>query len=260
MKRVFLLATDYWLLPVIIRRLCLFILALLLPSAPAGAKDSPRLAPDLSRYEGRTVESVEVAVEDASVDEAGLAEFRSRIRVVAGRPFSAVLVRESLQNLFETRRVADARVEARDVAAGAGGQPRVALRFVIRPQVVVAGVTFEIGADFGAEITEDELRSRVTLLEPGKRLSDQLLKENADAVAAYLRDRGFYRAEVSYSQQLDPTRTRATVLFNVRPGPPTTVGQFNINIKGFDNSKGFDPAAVERGLKLQAGTHFSQAA
>src|SRR5436853_48649 len=124
MKRVFLLATDYWLLPVIIRRLCLFILALLLPSAPAGAKDSPR----------------------------------------------------------------------------------VALRFVIRPQVVVAGVNFEIGADAGAEITEDELRTRVTLLEPGKRLSEQLLRENADALATYLRDRGFYRAEVTYSQQLDETR------------------------------------------------------
>ncbi|HEX3561113.1 MAG TPA: POTRA domain-containing protein [Pyrinomonadaceae bacterium] len=238
------------------------VLVLLLLAPRAGAKDSPRLAPDLSRYEGRTIESVDVSVEDASVDEAGLAEFRARLRVAPGRPFSSVLVRESLQNLFETRRIADARVEARDVpgTVGAGGGPRVALRFIIRPQVVVAGVTFEIGADFGAEITEDELRSRVTLLEPGKRLTDQLLRENADAVQAYLRDRGFYRAEVTYSQQLDPTRTRATVLFNVNPGPPTTVGQFNIQIKGFDNTNGFDPATVQRQMKLQAGTHFTQAA
>jgi outer membrane protein insertion porin family len=236
------------------------LILILILSAPAGAKDSPRLAPDLSRYEGRTVESVEVAVEGASVDEAGLAEFRSRIRVVAGRPFSAVLVRDSLQNLFETHRVADARVEARDVAAAPGAQPRVALRFVIRPQVVVAGVNFEIGADFGAEITEDELRSRVTLLEPGKRLTEQLLRENADTIAAYLRDRGFYRAEVTYSQQLDETRTRATVVFNVNPGPPTTVGAFNIQIKGFDPSNGFDPAAVRRLLKLQPNARFSQAA
>jgi outer membrane protein insertion porin family len=239
---------------VITRRVCLFILALLLLSVPAGAKDSPRLAPDLSRYEGRTIERVDVSVEDASVDEAGLAEFRARIRVAAGRPFSAVLVRESLQNLFDTRRVADARVEASDVAAAGGGQPRVALRFVIRPQVVVAGINFEIGADFGAEITEDELRSRVTLLEPGKRLSEQLLRENADAVAAYLRDRGFYRAEVTYSSQLDPTRTRATIVFNVNPGPPTTVGTFDIRIKGFDDS------TVRPRLKLQTGAHFSQAA
>jgi outer membrane protein insertion porin family len=239
---------------VIIRRLSFFILALFFAAHGAGAKDSPRLAPDLSRYEGRTVERVDVDVEDASVDEAGLAEFRSRIKVAAGRPFSAVLVRDSLQALFETRRVADARVEARDVAAAAGGQPRVALRFVIRPQVVVAGVNFQIGADAGAEITEDELRSRVTLLQPGKRLSEQLLRENADSLAAYLRDRGFYRAEVTYSSQLDPTRTRAAITFNVNPGPPTTVGPFDIQIKGFD------PSTVRPRLKLQPNAHFSQAA
>jgi outer membrane protein assembly complex protein YaeT len=232
-----------------------FILILLLV-VPAGAKDSARLAPDLSRYEGRTVESVDVSVEEASVDEAGLAELRAHIRVAPGRPFSAVLVRESLQALFETGRVADARVEARDVPATAGDntQPRVALRFVIRPQVVVAGVKFDIGADAGAEITEDELRSRVTLLEPGKRLSEQSLRENADSIQAYLRDRGFYRAEVTYGQELDATRTRATVIFNVRPGAPTTVEAFNISIKGFD------AATVRASLKLQPGAHFSQAA
>ena len=57
-----------------IRRFC-FVVLVLFVVAPlaAGAKDSPRLAPDLSRYEGRTVESVDVSVEEASVDEAALA-------------------------------------------------------------------------------------------------------------------------------------------------------------------------------------------
>ncbi|MBC7930998.1 MAG: hypothetical protein H7Z38_10595, partial [Rubrivivax sp.] len=151
---------------------------------------------------------------------------------------------------------ADARVEARDATgrAGADGQLRVALRFVIRPQVVVAGVEFDIGADAGTEITEDELRSRVTLLEPGKRLTELSLRENADAVQVYLRDRGFYRAEVAYEQQLDSSRTRATVLFRVRPGAPTQLESFNINIKGFD------PAPVRPDLKLQTNAPFSQAA
>ena len=93
-KNYRLLATDYWLLPVIIRRFGFVVLVLLLLAPRAWAKDSPRLAPDLSRYEGRTIESVDVEVEDASVDEAGLAEFRARLRVAPGRPFSSVLVRE----------------------------------------------------------------------------------------------------------------------------------------------------------------------
>ncbi|HEX8115725.1 MAG TPA: POTRA domain-containing protein, partial [Pyrinomonadaceae bacterium] len=181
--------------------------------------DAARLAPDLSRYEGRTVESVTLEVEEASLDEAALAELRGRLRAAAGSTFSAVLVRESLQALFDTGRVADARVEARDApGTGADGKPRLALRFVMRPRVSVERVEFTIGADSGEEITEDELRSRVTLLEPGRRLSEQSLREGADSVQAYLRDRGFYRAEVTYSQQLDSTNTRATVLYAVSPG------------------------------------------
>ena len=75
------------------RRVFFAILLLLVFTLRAGAKDAPRLAPDLTRYEGRTVESVEVAVEEASVEEAGLAELRARIRVAPGRPFAAALVR-----------------------------------------------------------------------------------------------------------------------------------------------------------------------
>ncbi|HEX6185290.1 MAG TPA: POTRA domain-containing protein, partial [Pyrinomonadaceae bacterium] len=242
----------------IIPRVLLLTLALLLV-APSGARagsGGPRLAPDLSRYEGRTIESVTLDVEEASVDEAALAELRVRLRVASGTVFSAVLVRESLQSLFDTGRVADARVEARDAAgAGPDGRPRVALRFVIRPQVSVAGVEFQLPT--GAEVEEDELRSRVTLLEPGKRLTEHLLRENADAIQAYLRDRGFYRAEVAYDRRLDPTRTRATVIFDVRPGAPTTLDSFDIQIKGFD---GAPLAEARRDLKLQPGTQFTQAA
>jgi outer membrane protein insertion porin family len=240
-----------------IRRFCFIVIVLLVAVPLAGAKDSPRLAPDLSRYEGRTIESIDLSVEEASLDEASLAELRARIRVAAGQPFSAVAVRDSLEALFGNGQghVADARVEARDApGVGADGRPRVALRFIIRPQVVVSGVSFQIGADYGAEITPDELRSRVTLLEPGKRLSEQSLHENADAVQAYLRDRGFYRAEVTYTQQLDPTRTRATVIFNVNPGQPATLNTFDIQINGFDASN------VRRTLKLQPGARFTQAA
>ncbi|HST54039.1 MAG TPA: POTRA domain-containing protein [Pyrinomonadaceae bacterium] len=240
-----------------IRRLCFVVVVLFVIVPLARATDSPRLAPDLSRYEGRTIESVDVSVEEASLDEASLAELRARVRVTAGQAFSAVLVRESLQALFDNGqgRVADARVEARDAAgAGADGRPRVALRFIVRPQVIVGGVSFQIGADYGAEITPDELRSRVTLLEPGKRISEQSLRENADAVQAYLRDRGFYRAEVTYTQQLDATRTRATVVFNVNPGQPATLNAFDIQINGFDASN------VRRTLKLQPGARFTQAA
>ncbi len=232
-----------------------FVLVLAAPSV-AASKDAPRLAPDLSRYEGRTVESVTLDVEGASLGESDLAELRGRLRVAAGTVFSAVLVRESLQALFDTGRVADVRVEARDAAgAGADGRPRVALRFVMRPRVSVERVEFTIHTTPGADVSEDELRSRVTLLEPGKRLNDAALRENADTIQAYLRDRGYYRAEVSYDTRLDPTRTRSTVVFDVRPGAPTTLDAFTIDVKGFE---GAPLAEVRRELKLQPGEHFTQ--
>ena len=249
-----------------IRRVFFLTLVLLLTPSVAVAGggprlasgDAPRLAPDLSRYEGRTVESVTLDVEEASLDAAATAELRARLRIAAGSVFSAVLVRESLEALFDTGRVADARVEARDAAgAGADGRPRVALRFLLRPRVSVERVEFTIHSTPGADVSEDELRSRVTLLEPGKRLNDAALRENAEAIVAYLHDRGYYRAEVSYDTRLDATRTRSTVVFDVRPGAATAVESFTIDVKGFE---GAPLAEVRRELRLQPGEQFTQAA
>ncbi|HYE15840.1 MAG TPA: POTRA domain-containing protein [Pyrinomonadaceae bacterium] len=237
-----------------VRRVLLAILVL--AAAAAGARADVRAARDLSRFEGRTIESVEVAVEEASVEESALAELRSRVRIARGQRFSAVLVRESLQALFDTGRVANARVEAADAAGPAGedGRPRVAVRFIIKPQVVVAAIEFEVGVTEGTGITEDELRGRVNLLDPGKRLTEQALKESADAIQIYMRDRGFYRATVDYEQSLDATRTRSTVTFLVEPGPPTLLERLDVQIAGFN------PAPVIAELPLQPGRRFTQAA
>lgn len=231
----------------------IFIFAVLL-LAPSGARAASRHnIPDLSRYEGRTVASVELVVEEASVEDSALAEFRAVLKIDAGNRFSAVLVRDSLQALFDTNRVAGARVEASDAAGppGEGGRPRVALRFVVKPQVLLAGVEFVVGVTTGTGISEDELRARINLLEPGRRLTRQAVEQNADLIQVYMRDRGFYRATVEHEQQLDPTRTRATVVFRVEPGPPTLVENFNLNVEGFDTAK------IKPDLKLQPGTRFT---
>ncbi|HEV2861653.1 MAG TPA: POTRA domain-containing protein [Pyrinomonadaceae bacterium] len=233
-----------------------FLLIFVLLMVPAGAWAGPRHAPDLSRYEGRTVETVELLMEEAAAEEAALAELRARVKIAPGQKFSAVLVRESLQALFETGRVADARVEATELTGtpDPDGRPRVALRFFVRPQVLVAAVEFEVGATEGTGITEDELRARINLLQPGVRLTEQALRQNADAVQVYMRDRGFYRADVVYERRLDPTRTRATVVFRVTPGEATRVETFDIRIKGFD------PAKVRPSLALQPGSVFTREA
>jgi outer membrane protein insertion porin family len=236
-------------------RVLLVIIALSLLALTARA-DVP-LAPDLTRFEGRVVESVTLDVEGASVPEAALGELRARVRLAAGQPFAAVSARETLQSLFQSGRVADARIEATDSPrAGPDGRPRVNLRIVIRPQVVVNNVEFEVGVTEGTGITEDELRSRLNLLSPGLRVSELVLRQNADAIQVYLRDRGFFRATVDYEQRLDQTRTRATVVFRVEPGPPTLLDAFNINVQGFDAAR---LAALRAELPMQPGEAFTQA-
>ncbi|HVF57173.1 MAG TPA: POTRA domain-containing protein [Pyrinomonadaceae bacterium] len=233
-----------------------FLIFVLLAVAPTGVWGGPRLAPDISKYEGRTIASVEVVFDGGTPDAAALAEFRSMLRVAEGGRVSAVLVRESLLNLFETHRIAGASVEATEVAGTAGedGRPRVALRFRIRPQVLVGDVRIALDAPPGTGLSEDELRARINLLEPGRRLSEQALRTNADAIQVYLRDRGFYRAEVRYEQQLDASRTRASVVFTVATGQQTLLDALNINIAGFD------PASLRAELPLQPGKPFTQAA
>ncbi len=243
-----------------IQRATFIILLLACAAAFDVRADEPRMggasAVDLSKYEGRTVASVEVIVEEAAPDPSALAELRGRLRVAAGARFSAVQVRESLIELYGTGRVANARVEAVDAPppVGEDGRPRVAIKFYIRPQVVVGSVAFEVGVTEGTEVTEDELRSRLSLLEPGKRITEQALRASADAIQVYLRDRGFYRASVEYAQRLDETRTRATVAFNIEPGPPTLVENFAIRITGFDESR------VRAELKLQPNAPFTREA
>jgi outer membrane protein insertion porin family len=226
------------------------IFALVFVAAACGAGARASGLPDLSRYEGRNVVSVEVVFEGAPRDERAEADLRASLTVVPNTPFAAARVRESLVKLFDAGKgkVANARVEA--VESGAG----VALRFIVRPQVRVTRVAIELAAPPESGVTADDIRSRLNLLETGARVSDQVLKNNADLIQAYLRDRGFYRADVTPRSEVDPAGTGAVVTFAVNAGGQATVEDFKIDVKGFD------PATVRPLLKLQTGAPFSRTA
>ncbi|HEV2802335.1 MAG TPA: POTRA domain-containing protein [Pyrinomonadaceae bacterium] len=213
---------------------------------------------DLSRYEGRTVASVEVVYEGAARNQTGEGELRRLLLVAPNTPFSAVRVRESLQALFDSGRVENARVEATEVrtAPGTGGASvPVALRFVVRPQVRVTDVRLDLtGVPPDAPLTADELRARLNLLDPGARVSDQAMRAGADAIQIYLRDRGFFRAEVTYTRTLDAAGTGAIVAYTVTPGEQARVEAFNIQINGFSD------ATVRPELRLAPGSPFTRTA
>lgn len=219
-------------------------------------------AQDLSNYEGRAIAGVDVALEGSTADAAAEAEFRSIIQRAVGGEFAAVRERKALQDLFDTQRVASARVEVSEAngVVPTDGQRPIRLRFVIRRQVIVGAVRIDLGITTGLPVSTDELRARLNMLEPGSRVSDQTLRHNADEIQTYLRDRGFFNSEVNFSQALDASGTRSTVTFAIKLGDQARVEAFNINVTDFDAAHGFDPARVRSLLKLQPGAPFTRQA
>jgi len=204
-----------------------------------------------AEYEGRLVSSVEITFEGSPADPAAEAEFLSIIRVLPNTEFSAVAVRDSLQALFDSERVANARVE---VVEAPGKTGPIRLRFVIQRQVQIGDVKFELTPATGTPISEDELRARVNLTQPGTRLSKQIIIHNSDELQVYLRDRGYFNAVVEPAEQLDQSGTRATVTYRINPGEQSRIAAFNINVGGFD------PTGVKALLLLQPGAPFTREA
>ncbi|MDT4965937.1 MAG: outer membrane protein insertion porin family [Acidobacteriota bacterium] len=233
------------------------VLAALIAAQSTDASAAP--TPDIGDYEGRIITSVEVVIEGSPRDAAAEAEFVSLLHVASGTQYTAVRVRESLQALFDSGLIADARVEVSENCrpSGNAGGPPLCVRFVVHRQVKVGEVKLSLIVPLNSPISEDEMRARLNMLEPGSRLSEQVLKTNADLIQAYVRDKGFYRAEVSYAQvrdASDPSGVRQTVIFTINPGEQASVAAFKIDIKGFDIS------AVQPKLKLQSGASFTRAA
>ncbi len=206
-------------------------------------------------YEGRPVAAVEMVLEGSPPDPSAQAEFQSLLKIFPGGEYSAVNARQSLHELFGSGRIASARIEIVEVQPGGRNSP-VRVRFLVQRQIVIAGVSLRIGPTAGTPIARDEIRARLNLLEPGRRLSIPAIERNADEIQAYLRDRGYYNASVEHTEEPDPsdsTGTRRRVVYTITPGAPSRVSEFNIEIQ-----PAVDLQAVRPTLKLQPGALFTR--
>ena len=201
-------------------------------------------------YEGRQITAVELVFEGTPDAPAAQADFLSLLKVAANTPFSAVHVRDSLQSLFDSGRVANARVEV--IEEGTNRTGPVRLRFVIKRQVQVGDVRIELTPVTGSPISVDELRSRMNFVQSSNRLSEQLVQHNADEIQVYLRDHGYFNATVESVEQVGPRGIRATVTYRVNPGEQARVETFEIGITGFDS------ATVRNSLTLQPAAPFTR--
>ena len=240
-------------------RFCLLIVCFLASNVVAKETRNVRI----EDYEGRQISAVELVFEgpgsqanapaapNAPNQSNAQAEFLALLKVAPNTQFSAVRVRDSLQALFDSGRVANARVEVIEE-----GQPRtgpVRLRFVVQRQIQIGDVRVELaGPVTGSPISTDELRARMNFVQSGNRLTNQIILRNADEVQIYLRDRGYFNATVEPVQQTGPRGLRANVTYKITPGDQAKVETFDIQIAGFDD------AAVRQTLTLQPSVPFTR--
>ncbi|MFY9608878.1 MAG: POTRA domain-containing protein [Blastocatellia bacterium] len=185
-----------------------------------------------------------MAIEDAAPG-TSVPEMRSLVEVAPGQDYSPVRIHDSLLRLYRSGLISGARVEG--VPDDRGG---VALRFVVKPQARIDSVVFEGTPVFPVA----ELRARLNQLDPGVRLSAGAIARGLGDLSAYYSARGYYQARVASEIRLDPSNTRAVVVYTITPGEQALVSSYKLDIKGpqLDLSK-LPKALVE-------GQPFAQAA
>ncbi|MGC2235566.1 MAG: POTRA domain-containing protein [Pyrinomonadaceae bacterium] len=200
-----------------------------------------------NNYENRVISKIDIAFAETGRERSATDQFLSILRGALGDKYSAVKVREALQRLYDTGRIVSASVEATE-----NGADGVNLRFVIKRKTIAERVIIEIGTMVGDPVTEQELLLRLNFLSAGSPITEQTLRNNANLILEYLRDRGYFKADVKYTQTPLTDQTRVAVTFQVNPNAQAKVENFNISILGFDPSK------VRQKLELKPGALFSK--
>ncbi len=200
-----------------------------------------------NKYENREiVEPLDITFEGNDRDLSAAEQFRLIARNTLGKTYSSVRIREAIQAIYDTKKVVSVTVEASEAGANA-----VRLRFIIKRKTQAERVSIILGNAVGDKITEDELLFRLNLVTPGNPVTEQILQNNAGSILEYLREHGYYKSEVTFAQKPASAETRVGVVFNVTPNEQAKVGEFKIEIEGFDVNK------FRSKLKLQPGEYYS---
>ncbi|HSE36079.1 MAG TPA: POTRA domain-containing protein [Blastocatellia bacterium] len=179
------------------------------------------MASDVGDFLGRRVTRVGVVIEGAP--DSIVTEMKVLVDVAPGQDYSPVRIHDSLLRLYRSGLISGARVEAAN-----DGATGVSVRFIVKPQARIESVVFEGTPIFPAV----ELRARLNQLDPGERLSVGAVTRGLGDLTAYYSARGYYQSRIVYDVRLDPTSTRATVVYNITPGEQARVSTYNLSVKG----------------------------
>jgi outer membrane protein insertion porin family len=224
----------------VLRRLFVLLAAVLVVWAGAYGQNA---------HEGKRISDVVITFEGDDRNLSIGEQFRQLAKAAVGETYSSVRVRDAIEQLYSTGRVTSVDVEM--VTAGADA---VTLRFLIKRKVQAQRVSVQLVDVEGGrgDVTEQEILFRLTLLEPGAVVTEQTLRNNADLILEYLRERGYFKAEVTFSQQPISNANEVAVVFRIDLRDPALVRSFNVTIDGIDSAR------IVSELALKPGEQFTR--
>lgn len=177
-----------------------------------GLWTSPLTSAPISKYLGKTISAVHFASED-SMDDKGI---RKIVPLREGDPLQEAGIRQSIEALYATRLFQYIEVSADESAQG------VDLTFRLRPNYFFGDFRLS-----GNPVLRSPL-SRLARLPIGEIYSTKTVQDMLLKVQEYLKDSGFYKAEVTPDVQFDSERRLANVTFLVNPGSRAVVSGIDL--------------------------------
>ena len=200
-----------------------------------------------NKYENRQIAKVDVRLGENDDSPQLAEEFRLTARDEVGPTYSAPRIRDAIDALYRTKRIETVTVGATLDAAG-----NVDLVFNIKRKIQAQKVSIVVGETVGDKVTEQELLFKLNVLQPGTPITEQTLRNNADEILDYLREHGFYKSEVTYERKPQQNQADVGVTFKVTPNVQAKVGDFVVEIEGYD--KPLPPNL----LKIKKGKEYSR--
>ncbi|HEX3101823.1 MAG TPA: POTRA domain-containing protein, partial [Pyrinomonadaceae bacterium] len=193
------------------------------------------------------IDKIDIAFADSGENEQLAEQYRLTAKDALGPVYSTPRVRDALDALYLSKKI-----DLITVAASLNSAGGVDLRFDIKRKTQAQKVSIVIGRTVGDPILEQDLLFKLNLLTPGTAITEQTLRNNADEILDYLRTRGFYQSEVTYSRKPIDNETEVGVTFTVTPNVQATVEDLKINIEGYNKP------ITTKSFKLRPGGSFSR--
>lgn len=200
-----------------------------------------------SKYENRRIDAVEVTYSSGEINPPSSEEYQKIARGQVGTTYATTKIHDSIVALYNTKKIATVAV-----SAYLNKDDGVDLRYVIKRRPAVDKVSIVVGSSIGDKVTEQDLLFKLNILSSGTTITDQTLRSNADLILDYLRERGFYRSEVKFTQQPLAADNVVSVVFNVAPNEQAKIERFDIKIEGLKET-----VPIKK-LELRPETFFSR--